>query len=102
MRKKGAPDRIMALMPNNIQNWTLAVDSTGYLKHSVPMDAELKSLERKLSQFVELCQRLRADNQQLRQQLASAVSDNKQLSEKIGTATNRLENLLNQIPEEEA
>jgi cell division protein ZapB len=66
------------------------------------MDGDLKSLEQKLGQFVELCQRLRADNQQLRQQLASAMSDNKQLNEKIGTATNRLENLLNQIPEEEA
>jgi cell division protein ZapB len=66
------------------------------------MDAEFKSLERKLSQFVELCQRLRDDNQQLRQQLASAISDNKQLADKIGTATNRLENLLNQLPEEEA
>jgi len=38
----------------------------------------------------------------LRQQLASAMSDNKQLADKIGTATNRLENLLNQIPEEDA
>ena len=66
------------------------------------MDADLKSLEQKLSQFVELCQRLRVDNQQLRQQLDSAMSDNKQLSEKIGTATNRLENLLNQIPEDDA
>ena len=66
------------------------------------MDAEFKSLERKLREFVEMCQRLRDDNQHLRQQLASAISDNKQLSEKIGTATNRLENLLNQIPEEEA
>jgi len=66
------------------------------------MDAELKSLERKLSQFVELCQRLRDDNQQLRQQLASAINDNKQLADKIGTATNRLETLLNQLPEEEA
>ncbi|HSE01631.1 MAG TPA: hypothetical protein VLB72_12930 [Burkholderiales bacterium] len=66
------------------------------------MDAEFKSLERKLHQFVELCQRLREDNQQLRQQLASAMSDNKQLSDKIGTATNRLENLLEQIPEEDA
>jgi cell division protein ZapB len=66
------------------------------------MDADLKSLERKLNQFVELCQRLRADNQQLRQELASAVSSNKQLTEKIGTASNRLESLLNQIPEEEA
>ena len=65
------------------------------------MDAEFKSLERKLTQFVELCQRLRDDNQQLRQQLASAISDNKQLADKIGTATNRLENLLNQIPEED-
>jgi cell division protein ZapB len=66
------------------------------------MDAEFKSLERKLNQFVELCQRLRDDNQQLRQQLASAINDNKQLTDKIGTATNRLESLLNQLPEEEA
>jgi cell division protein ZapB len=66
------------------------------------MDAEFKSLERKLHEFVELCQRLREDNQQLRQQLASAMSDNKQLTDKIGTATNRLENLLEQIPEEDA
>jgi cell division protein ZapB len=66
------------------------------------MEAEFKSLEQKLTQFVELCQRLRDDNQQLRQQLSSAISDNKQLADKIGTATNRLENLLNQIPEEDA
>jgi cell division protein ZapB len=66
------------------------------------MEADLRVLEQKLTQFVELCHRLRTDNQQLRQQLASAMSDNKQLSEKIGTATNRLENLLHQIPEEEA
>ncbi len=66
------------------------------------MEADLKALEQKLGQFVELCQRLRVDNQQLRQQLASTMSDNKQLSEKIGTATNRLESLLNQIPEEDA
>lgn len=89
-------------MPNNFQNSLLAVDGTGYLKHSVPMDAELKSLERKLSQFVEMCQKLRADNQHLRQQLDAAMSDNKQLSEKIGAATDRLETLLNQLPEEEA
>ena len=80
------------------------------------MEADLKALELKLTQFVQLCQQLRVDNQQLRQQLASAITDNKQLAEKIGTAmndnnqptdkistpTSRLENLLNQIPEEEA
>jgi cell division protein ZapB len=89
------------MMPNNFQNSLYPVDVSGYLKHSVPMDAELKSLERKLSQFVEMCQRLRADNQQLRQQLESAMSNNKQLSEKIGAATDRLETLLSQLPEEE-
>ena len=65
------------------------------------MDAELKSLEDKINQFVALCQRLRAENHQLRQQLASIQNENKQLSEKIGDARIRLETLLAQIPEEE-
>jgi cell division protein ZapB len=65
------------------------------------MEAELKSLEQKIAQFVAVCHRLRADNQQLRQQLAAALSENRQLDEKIGNATSRLENLLNQIPEDE-
>ena len=66
------------------------------------METELKSLEQKLNQFVELCHRLRTDNQQLRQELASALSENKQLTEKIGLAGDRLETLLLQLPEEEA
>jgi cell division protein ZapB len=66
------------------------------------MESELKSLEQKLTQFVELCQRLRNDNHELRQQLASALSENKQLTEKIDTASDRLETLLEQLPEEEA
>jgi cell division protein ZapB len=65
------------------------------------MEAELKSLEQKIQQFVELCQRLRSDNQQLRQQLAFALNENKQLHDKIGNATARLENVLARIPEEE-
>ena len=65
------------------------------------MDAELKSLEAKVSQVAELCQRLREDNQHLRQQLASAVSQSKRLEEKISSATSRLEALLAQIPAEE-
>ena len=65
------------------------------------MDAQLKSLEDKVNQFVTLCQRLRADNQQLRQQLASAQNENKQLSDKIGAAKIRLETLLSHIPEEQ-
>lgn len=66
------------------------------------MEAELKSLEEKISQFVQLCRRLRSENIQLRQQLAGATSENKHLSEKISTATSRLETLLTQIPENES
>jgi cell division protein ZapB len=73
-----------------------------FLAYSARMEAELKSLEDKINQFVELTQRLRADNQQLRQQLASALNANKQLDEKISGATARLEILLNQIPEDAA
>ena len=65
------------------------------------MDTELKSLEGKLGQFVELCHQLRADNLQLRQELASAVNRSKRLEEKISSATTRLETLLNQIPAED-
>jgi cell division protein ZapB len=64
------------------------------------MDVELKSLEEKINQFVTVCQRLRSDNHELRQQLASAHNDNKQLNDKIGDAKTRLESLLAQIPEE--
>jgi cell division protein ZapB len=66
------------------------------------MEAELKSLEQKINQCVDLCQRLRVDNQKLRQQLASVLSQNRNLEEKIGGATSRLESLLNQIPEDGA
>jgi cell division protein ZapB len=64
------------------------------------MDAELRSLEEKINQFVAVCQRLRADNHDLRQQLAAAQNENKQLNDKIGDAKSRLEALLSQIPEE--
>ena len=69
--------------------------------YSVCVDAELKSLESKLGQFVELCHRLREDNQQLRQQLASAVDQSKRLEDKINSATTRLESLLAQMPGED-
>jgi cell division protein ZapB len=65
------------------------------------MDAELRSLESKLEQFVELCHKLRADNQQLRQQLALAVDQRRRLEEKIDSATARLETLLSQLPAED-
>lgn len=62
------------------------------------MESELNSLEEKINQFVRLCQQLRLENIQLRQQLASTASENKHLAEKISAATDRLEALLTQIP----
>lgn len=66
------------------------------------MEAEIQSLEDKLKQLVALAQRLREDNHQLRQQLASAQQSNKQLEVKISNATKRLEDILQQIPEDAA
>ena len=73
-----------------------------FSNYSVDMEAELKALEDKIAQFVQLNQRLRAENMQLRQQLANVQNENKHLAEKIGGAKNRLEALLDQIPEDEA
>jgi cell division protein ZapB len=63
------------------------------------MDAELAALEDKIRQATSLCLRLRNENRDLRQQLVALESDRKQLSEKIDHARNRLEGLLQRIPE---
>jgi len=63
------------------------------------MEAELNSLDEKITQLVQVCHRLRADNNELRQQLAAAQNQNKQLTEKIESARTRLETLLTRIPE---
>jgi cell division protein ZapB len=65
------------------------------------MDAELKALEEKINQLVELTQRLRNDNRGLRQQLAQAVNENRRLGEKVDAAKARLEALLEHLPEGE-
>ncbi len=64
-----------------------------------PMEAELSALEDRIRQAVELCQRLRAENTDLRQRLAKLESDNKRLADKVNGARERLEGLLRQIPE---
>ena len=64
------------------------------------MEAELNTLDDKLSQLVQLCHRLRNDNNELRQDLAAAQNQNKQLTDKIESARQRLENLLSRIPED--
>ena len=65
------------------------------------MEAELKTLDEKINQLVQLCHRLRRDNNELRQQLAAAQNANKQLTDKIASARARLELLLTRLPEDE-
>ena len=62
------------------------------------MEAEFSSLEAKVAQFVALCERLRAENSDLRRQLAAAQNDAKRLHEKINGAKDRLEGLINRLP----
>jgi cell division protein ZapB len=60
---------------------------------------ELNALESKIAQVASLCRTLRAENAQLRQQLASAESDKKGLVERMESARSRLEQLALQLPE---
>jgi cell division protein ZapB len=62
------------------------------------VEAEFRSLEAKVAQFLSLCERLRAENSDLRQQLAAARSDARRLHEKIDGAKSRLEGLLSKLP----
>jgi cell division protein ZapB len=62
------------------------------------VEADFNSLEAKMAQFVSLCERLRAENNDLKQQLAAARIDAKRLHEKIDSAKARLEGLLSKIP----
>jgi cell division protein ZapB len=64
------------------------------------MQNELNSLEGKLAQLIKLSQHLRAENHRLRQELASAVSQTRQSEDKIEVACQRIEHILEQLPEE--
>ncbi|MDD5179712.1 MAG: hypothetical protein PHT15_00435 [Gallionellaceae bacterium] len=64
------------------------------------MQTELDALEGKLAQLVQLSQRLRAENHQLRQELATALSQGRLSNDKMESARKHLENLLAQLPED--
>ncbi|MCA3130845.1 MAG: hypothetical protein ACK5YW_05445 [Betaproteobacteria bacterium] len=64
------------------------------------MDAELNALEDRLQQLIRLAERLRDENGQLRQQIASANNDNKLLRDRVTAARARLEGLLGRLPQD--
>ena len=82
-----------------MQKRRLFLDAMAVLKHSSGVDAEFDSLDAKVAQFVGLCERLRTENHDLRQQLASAKNDAKRLNERIEGAKVKLESLLARLPD---
>ena len=68
------------------------------MPHSHSVEAEFNSLEAKVAQFVSLCERLRAENVELKRELAAARTDARRLHEKIDGAKARLEGLLSRLP----
>lgn len=60
---------------------------------------ELNALESKIAQVASLCRALRAENNQLRQQLAAAEAEKKGLEERMNAARDRIELLAQQLPE---
>jgi cell division protein ZapB len=63
------------------------------------MEKELKLLEEKIGALTEFCTRLKGENLQLRQDLATMLNQNKQMAEKVSAARDRLESLMRQIPD---
>ena len=66
------------------------------------MEADFSRFEEKLNHFDTLFQRLRSENNELRQQLAAKTDEVKRLSEKLDQAKTRIEALVAQLPEAES
>ncbi|MBI3525000.1 MAG: hypothetical protein HY066_10880 [Betaproteobacteria bacterium] len=64
------------------------------------MKGDLAALEKKVEQFLAFCQGLRAENLALRGRVAGLEEERQQLVDKIATAGNRLEALMDRLPEE--
>ena len=63
------------------------------------MEAELDALEHKLAQLIAVTRDLRASNDALRRELASADERNRELAQRMQQATARLDALLERLPE---
>lgn len=65
------------------------------------MEQDLQRFEDKLNHFVTLFHRLRTENNELRQSIASKSDEVKRLAEKLDLAKTRIEALIAQLPETE-
>ena len=65
------------------------------------MEQDFQRFEDRLNHFVTLFHRLRSENNDLRQSVATKSDEVKRLSEKLDQARTRIEALIAQIPETE-
>ncbi|MGL1832314.1 hypothetical protein ACKVEX_01760 [Rhodocyclaceae bacterium SMB388] len=63
------------------------------------MDTELANLENRLEQLIGLYESRKVEMRGLRERLAALELDNRRLKEKLGFATEKLESLLDRMPE---
>lgn len=73
-----------------------------FLNYSAAMDADLKSLEERVAKLIALCQTLREENVQLRQEVTRLHQDTQSLKVNMTQASVQLERLLSALPDEEA
>ncbi len=59
---------------------------------------ELETFEQKLMQLVELHQQARAENRELRNRVTQLEGENRALADKMTSARDKLESLINRIP----
>ncbi|MDR1163698.1 MAG: hypothetical protein LBM17_07710 [Candidatus Accumulibacter sp.] len=62
--------------------------------------SELDRIGKKITEVVSLCEALKTENAQLKQQLAASEKNRNDLSERMGFARTRLEKLVLQLPED--
>ncbi len=66
------------------------------------MEQDLQRFEDKLNHFVTLFHRLRSENNELRQSVATKSDEVKRLAEKLDQAKTRIEALIAQLPDTES
>lgn len=64
------------------------------------MNAEIESLEAKIEQVIALVHQLRAENEVLRNQMVAAEAERLHLRQTMTAARERLEGLMEKIPED--
>ena len=70
-----------------------------FLNYSGGMEADLKSLEEKITKLISLCANLREENSQLLSDLSQAQQAADTLKSKMLLASNKLEGLLTAMPD---